>query len=75
MTDIVERLRRGNNAASTVLLGGMAHDMRCLEAAKEIVRLRQALEDLCMNVGTIDQTLALKRARAALEIDSPSERA
>jgi hypothetical protein len=44
MDDLVKRLRSGTNNADLTTLGGVVHDMRCLEAADEIERLRAALE-------------------------------
>jgi NAD-dependent DNA ligase len=43
--DIVKRLRSGNGQFESVMLGGVLHDRRSLEAADEIERLRVALAD------------------------------
>lgn len=42
MTDIVTRLRSGAKTFDPVIIGGVAHDPRMLEAADEIERLRAA---------------------------------
>ena len=51
MSDLVERLRAGDPRRDTVILGGVVHDTRCLEAALELIRLRAALEAIAETAG------------------------
>ena len=44
--DITERLRSGLHNADGVMIGGVSHDLRCLEAADEIDRLRARCAEL-----------------------------
>jgi hypothetical protein len=46
MDDITSRLRSGLHRPEAIILAGVSHDQRCLEAADEIERLRAELADI-----------------------------
>jgi hypothetical protein len=58
MDDITSRLRSGLHRTEEIILAGVSHDQRCLIAADEIERLRDALQAMR---GVFDTPIARRK--------------